>query len=306
MANAEGGTSAVRLAHFSDVHVSAAPLGWRPGDWLGRRLTGWVNSRLLLRGRRFRGADQVVAELTADLARRKPDHVVFTGDATTLGFGSELERAAKLMEVAVRDGRPGLAVPGNHDYYNRVAARSGDFERAFARWQWGEREDEQTYPFAQRVGHLWLVGVNSCSANFWSCDSSGEVDAGQLVRLRRLLGRLAPGPRVIVTHYPVCLATGLPERRWHGLRNAEEVVRVAAEGGVCLWLHGHRHGAYYVCDARAAPFPVVCAGSVTQRGYLGYGEYTIDGRHLSAVRRVFSAQTLRFEDRFAFEIELPG
>lgn len=306
MANPGGSAPAVRLAHFSDVHVTAPRLGWRAGDWLSRRLTGWMNSRLLGRRRRFRGADQVLGELTADLARRRPDHVIFTGDATTLGFESELARAAKVMEVTAHDGLPGMAVPGNHDYYNRAAARSGLFERMFAPWQWGEREDDQTYPFAQGVGRLWLVAVNSCTGNFWSWDASGAVDRAQLDRLRRLLARLGPGPRVIVTHYPVCLADGQPERRWHGLRNADAVVRVAADGGVCLWLHGHRHGGYYVCNAEAAPFPVVCAGSVTQRGSLGYGEYTIEGRHLSAVRRTFSPESLRFEDRYTFEVELPG
>jgi hypothetical protein len=104
----------------------------------------------------------------------------------------------------------------------------------------------------------------------------------------------------------VCLASGRPERKTHGLRNASEVVAIAARGGVCLWLHGHRHGGYYVSHSTLAPFPIICAGSVTQRNHGSYGEYTIEGRHLHGVRRAFSPATLGFEDRFSFELELPA
>ena len=36
-------------------------------------------------------------------------------------------------------------------------AATGLFERYFAAWQTGERVDGAPYPFAQRVGPLWLV-----------------------------------------------------------------------------------------------------------------------------------------------------
>src|SRR5208282_3175150 len=151
-------------------------------------------------------------------------------------------------------------------------------------WQEGERLDGRVYPFAQRVGPLWLAAVNSSVANRWPWDASGWVSADQLERLAVLLRRLSPGPRILVTHYPVCLASGRPERRSHGLRNVADLVRVAVEGGVCLWLHGHRHGAYYHERSAQAPFPVVCAGSGTQNRLWSYGQYTIEGMQLHAVR----------------------
>jgi 3',5'-cyclic AMP phosphodiesterase CpdA len=294
----------VRLAHFSDIHVTARPLGWRPGDYLTKRYPGWINFRWLGRRYRFRRAEDVLAAFQTDLARQRPDHVVFSGDATALGFETEFARAAALIGVDHPDTPSGMAVPGNHDYYTPAVEASGLFERYFAPWQNGERVDGAVYPFAQRIGHVWLIGVNSSTGNRWTWDASGGVDAGQLDRLGRLLKRLEGEPRILVTHYPVCLASGQPERRSHGLRNLADLLAVAGEGGVCLWLHGHRHNAYHLPKTERAPFPIVCAGSTTQSGLWSYGVYTIAGRHLQAVRRVFDLKEGGFREGESFDFEL--
>jgi 3',5'-cyclic AMP phosphodiesterase CpdA len=294
----------VRLAHFSDVHVTAKPLGWRRRDYFSKRFSGWLNIALLGRGHRFRLAADVLTALATDLRNRRPDRVVFSGDATSLGFEAECARAAALLGLDDPGRLPGLAVPGNHDYYTRGLASAGFFERYFAPWQIGERVDQATYPFAQRVGPVWLVAVNSSSGNFWMWDAAGRVDAAQLHRLERLLEELAPGPRILVTHYPICLASGRRERRSHGLRNLPELITVAARGGICLWLHGHRHGAYHLAQPPQAPFPVICAGSATQAGYWSYGEYTIAGGHCRVTRRVYSPRNRCFVDKEGFELEL--
>src|SRR5258708_16776323 len=129
----------VRLAHFSDIHVQAPQLGWKTADWFTKRATGWLNLRWLGRGRSFRQAEKVVAALMRDLRHRRPDRGIFSGDATSLGFEEEVAEAAALFGVARPDALPGLAVPGNHDYYTREAAASGSFECYFAPWQQGER-----------------------------------------------------------------------------------------------------------------------------------------------------------------------
>jgi 3',5'-cyclic AMP phosphodiesterase CpdA len=294
----------IRLAHLSDIHITAWPLGWQRGDWFTKRYPGWVNFRWLGRRFRFRHADEVLAALMADLRRRHFDHIVFSGDATALGFETEFQRAASLLGLTDSSILPGLAVPGNHDYYTRAVEASGLFERYFAPWQKGTRLDEAVYPFAQQIGPLWLVGVNSCTGNRWPWDAGGSVGADQLQRLERLLAHLAPGPRILVTHYPVALASGQPERRSHGLRNLPDLLRVAGQGGVSLWLHGHRHGPYYHVRTANASFPVVCAGSATQSGLWSYGDYTIEGRQFRAVRRVFDPTEHCFKDANPFELEM--
>jgi 3',5'-cyclic AMP phosphodiesterase CpdA len=295
----------VRLAHFSDVHVTAPRCVWRRGDWFNKRMSAWLNLRLMGRGRHFRHTDTVLAVLRDELRRRGPDRVLFSGDATALGFEEELARAAQLLGVEGPDALPGLAVPGNHDYCTFRDQRAGHFERLFAPWLAGERAGKDTYPFAQRVGPVWLVAVNSATANRWAWDASGAVGRAQLDRLRELLARLDGGPRVLVTHYPVWLADGRRERRHRALRDLDDLVAVAVRGGVGLWLHGHRHQAYHHPPLDFAPFPVVCAGSATHQGRWSYTEYEITGHHLRAVRRVFDEPRERFQDGETFELELP-
>lgn len=292
--------SLVRLVHLSDIHITAHPLGWQRRDWLSKRFTGWLNHRWLGRAARFRCADAVLTRFVEQLHEHPPERVIFSGDATALGFEAEFARAAALLDVGGPQALPGLAVPGNHDYYTRAVASAGLFEHYFAPWQAGERIDGARYPFAVRAGPVWLIGVNSCTGNLQPWDASGAVDAGQLDRLAKLLQQLNSGPRIIVTHYPVAVASGRPERRTHGLRNMQEVVDVAARGGVCLWLHGHRHGHYFLPDCRFAPFPMLCAGSATQRTLWSYNDYTTDGERFHVRRMVYVPDKARFVEREAF------
>jgi 3',5'-cyclic AMP phosphodiesterase CpdA len=296
-------SDSVRLAHVSDVHVQARS-AWRPRDWLSKRLTSWVNLRLLGRGKGFSHTERILEALRRDVRQRGIHHVLFSGDATALGFEEEMARAAELLGVGGQEGPPGLAVPGNHDYLTATAATGGHFERHFAPWLVGEREEGAVYPFAQRVGHAWVVAVNSSRARWWPTDASGRVGAEQLRRLEALLARLEGGPRILVTHYPVCRASGERERPSHGLHDLEELLFVAARGGVGLWLHGHRHDPYHHHSPPGAPFPVICAGSTTQRGRWSYGEYTLTGRRLEVLRRVYEEKSDGFMEGEAFAVDL--
>jgi 3',5'-cyclic AMP phosphodiesterase CpdA len=291
----------LRLAHISDVHITAPILGWRARDVFTKRLTSWIHLRWFGREKRFARADHVLGLLMGELQERHIDHVIFSGDATALGFEPEFRRAAELMRVD-SETIAGLAVPGNHDYLTRGAAGSGLFERTFAPWQNGIRIGTHRYPFAQRVGPIWLVGVNAATGNRIPWDATGDVGAPQRERLQRLLAMLDPGPRILVIHYPIRLSTGVDEKRHHGLRDLPEVLAIAQAGGVCLWLHGHRHQPYFFDKPEAAPFPAICAGSATECGIWSYNEYAVDGSLLKTVRRAFDARTQRFEVAQTFEV----
>ncbi len=78
----------------------------------------------------------------------------------------------------------------------------------------------------------------------------------------------------------------------------------AAECGVSLWLHGHRHHWYVLPAAENLPFPTICTGSSTQTKRWGYHDYTIDGHHLKAVRRVYDLASGAFVDAERFELAL--
>ena len=294
----------IRLVHLSDIHITVPSFRWFFEDWFNKRLPAWLNLRLLGRGRRFDNAERILRALMDELRRQPPDHIVFSGDATALGFEEEIERACALLGLRDSQPLPGIAVPGNHDYCTRRSA-AGLFERHFAAWQQGERVGAEVYPFAQRVGPLWLVAVNSSTPNRWPWDASGGVGHDQLDRLRELLRRLEGGPRILVTHYPVCLPSGKPEHRTHCLRDMADLAEVARAGGISLWLHGHRHDAYVHPQTAWTSFPVICAGSSTQNRHWSYGDYTITGRRLKGVRRVFDLQSGQFREAAAFELQLP-
>lgn len=286
----------IRLAHFSDIHITAPRLEWRRQDWFSKRLAAWLNLRCLGRGWRFRHSERILQVLAAELRRRPLDYVVFSGDATALGFESELRRATALLGIEPGDHLPGLAVPGNHDYVTPAVAASGLFERYFASWQQGLRLAGAPYPFAQALGPYWLIGVNSCTGNLWPWDARGGVGAEQLARLRLLLQQLPPGPRILVTHYPVYRAKGRRERPWHHLRDLKDLLAVACEGGICLWLHGHCHDAYYLDLRPQLPFPMVCAGSATQTGQGCYWECTLEGSRCHLLLRRFDPDRGGFYD----------
>ena len=297
-------TLMLRLVHFSDIHLTTRPLGWQAGDFFTKRLPGWINLRWLGREHRFCHGEEVLHALTAELKANPPDWMIFSGDATGLGFESELVRAIRLVGVNEQNGPPRLAVPGNHDYYTPDVAASGIFEKHFAAWQKGERVDGETYPFAQRVGPIWLIAVNSCKGNRWFWDATGQVDGPQLDRLRQLLSQLSPGPRILVTHYPVARPNGEPERPDHCLQNLSDVVRVAQEGGICLWLHGHQHIPYVLRDRAVVPFPTIGAGSLTQTGKWSYYEHTIEEASWRAQKRIYSPDSRSFKSEEAVELTL--
>src|SRR3954470_6676940 len=129
----------VRLAHFSDIHLTARPLGWRVRDAFNKRPTGWVNLAVLGRGAKFKHANDVTAALRREFVARGFDHLVFSGDASTLGFPSEMVEAARRLGVGDATQPKGIAVPGNHDVYVGRSARDHFFEDSFAPWQDGQR-----------------------------------------------------------------------------------------------------------------------------------------------------------------------
>ena len=286
----------VRLAHFSDIHISSKKLDWLFRDYFNKRLPGWINHRLLGRGYIFRNAERVLQSLFSELRQRPLDWLVFSGDATAMGFEAEIRRATELMNLDNGNILDGIAVPGNHDYHNAYAAKSGLFERYFAHWQKGERIGEEIYPFAQKVKGIWLIGINSSSGNRFPWDATGRAGKSQIERLEQLFHKLDDSPKVVVTHYPVCIANGGPESIFRLLRDLDEVVRVAEQAKVCLWLHGHRHRAYQLAEHKYASFPVICSGSATQNNKWSYGEYVLKDSTCEILRRAYDPDTGSFQD----------
>src|SRR4051794_8823885 len=76
--NATPPVPVVRLAHLSDIHITAPRLGWSRPDWFTKRLPGWINYRWLGRRRRFHLADEVLMMAIAEVRQRRPDQLIFS------------------------------------------------------------------------------------------------------------------------------------------------------------------------------------------------------------------------------------
>src|SRR5690348_7946412 len=98
----------IRLAHFSDIHVTAPACSWRLRDWLNKRMSAWINLHLLGRGKNFRHTERILLALKNELRQRHFQHLVFSGDATAMGFEEEMRRAAELLGIGNEEHLPGL------------------------------------------------------------------------------------------------------------------------------------------------------------------------------------------------------
>ena len=287
----------VKLLHFSDVHLTVPTLHWRTRDVLSKKAIGWVNIHWLGRGHRFRHARTVAAAMMADAVEAKHDGLIFTGDATKLAFEPEFEYAAKILRCGDTLLPPGVAIPGNHDYYTKRDVRSGKFERHFGPWLDGLRADEShRYPFARKFGHVWIIALNSSNPRRLNTTASATAGEDQLERLRMLCTKLDAGPRVIATHYPLRNGTGRVERRSHRLIDHRAALAAAAECGVGLWLHGHIHKPFTLPPSEEIPFPLICVGSATQTHRWSHNIYTLDGYGLTMQRRTWNHTAQKFDD----------
>jgi len=284
----------LRVIHLSDVHVRQRWGGWRPRDFFGKRTTGWLNLTLTHRGRAFRGAAALVGAIAERVQGLRPDLVVFSGDATALGFPGESQAVAKALGVGRPGGVAGIAVPGNHDHYTHSAVLVSGFETAFGPWMQGERVGEFPFPFARRTGDVWFIGVNSCVPNAIPWDARGSVGAAQLGRLDELLSRLDDCHRVLVTHYPYVTAEGLPEPPMRALRDREQLADVIRKHRVTVWLCGHRHRAYHIGPTDRLPFFQNCSGSATQTGLASFSELVIAHDELRIRQHVLSPSVGEF------------
>ncbi len=294
----------VRFAHLSDIHVTANS-SWTKRDIFSKRFTGWINLKLFGRGFRFRNTTEILVSLMKDIKSQLIDSMVFSGDATALGFEEEMAKAAALLELDKPDVLPGLAVPGNHDYQTASCAASNHFENHFSPWQKGLRIENHIYPFAKKVGNIWVIAVNSSTPNSLPWDARGCVGGEQLQRLKMLFDKLDNSRRILVTHYPVKIANGKRERKIRALRDLDSLLQIAARGKVSLWLHGHRHDQFYHPSSSDVPFPVLCAGSATQNGRWSYSRYSILNNHLAVECRVYNPDTELFNKSESFNLELP-
>ncbi len=301
--------STIRIAHLSDPHILDLT-GVRTSQLvLNKRITGWANLKLK-RGSHHK--PWVVEAMMDDLAARRVDHVVVTGDLTNLALEPEFERARAVLERMGYGPDEVSVVPGNHDLYTHGALRAQRFAKCFARYitsdldVGGARHPSGPFPFVRLRGPAAIIGLSTAVPRP-PIVASGWAGPSQLEALARLLEHPEVRARtpVILTHHPITNPRSALASALRGWPEADALRRVLGAVRESLALHGHlHHRVHEVIEAegggRIHRLGATSASLLHQHpdAMSGYNVYELSsGEGLSrASARVWSPSTRGFED----------
>lgn len=207
-----------------------------------KRSLGVVNA--LARRRAVHRPEVLRATLDALLAHR-PDHLVVTGDLSTVGSEAEMRAFRAILEEASLGPDRVTVIPGNHDAYVPAVVRAGTFERVFGAYCTDDRPPAacdaplRTWPRVRFRGPVALVACSSARPS-GPLLAFGSLGSGQRARLDAILAdpELAEHVRIVALHHPVQPGAG----HWHNrLTDAAAVRSLLGARGASLVLHGHLH-----------------------------------------------------------------
>jgi hypothetical protein len=225
----------LRALHIGDLHFWTFPLN--PLAYLGKRFLG-VGNLALRRARLFH--KDLAPTLVARAAELAPDRMLLSGDFSTTALPAEFAMAHDALSplVARGDGRA-LAVPGNHDRYDRRSIRARTMEATL-----GGLVPGGTFPWLVELGDgVVAAGIDPTVSN--GMGSHGRVPRAQVEELARRLAALpsAPSELWMVCHFPAEDPPGvLKHDRGIQLFDADILVDFLVSTGLPVrFLHGHHH-----------------------------------------------------------------
>jgi 3',5'-cyclic AMP phosphodiesterase CpdA len=232
-----------------------------------------------------------VPPLADAIGRAAPDLLAVSGDLTQRAKRAEFAAARQFLD-ALPFTR--LVVPGNHDVplYN-VFTR---FLAPFARYRQAITPDLAP---VYRDEEMIVVGVNTARSLTWG---EGRINVRQV---NGVLSQLASAPagviRIVVTHHPFDLPTGVAEGRLLG--RAKIAMEHLARAGADLFLAGHLHISHIGHTAERYRIAghsalVVQAGTVSTRSRgeePSFNVLRIDRPRIAVERMVWRAERGRFD-----------
>ncbi len=274
-----------KLAHLSDVHVSAV---WPTLSrmWRGKRMLGGAN---MIFRRRNELRTQYVPLITKHIESQQPDLVLLSGDISTTALHEEFALARGFLQGFI-DREQLVIIPGNHDVYTAGAMKEKRYESHFSDCH-GETLPDEMYPFTRLLGDdIAIIGLNSCVPTGLS-GSWGVLDPEQINRLPELLLKYSDRFRVVMIHHFLQDKHGTPGLPRRGLRNRHDFLRIIQSYGAELILHGHEHACYqYMIPGNNHPVRVMNPGPATRHTQYpnaqgGYQIYEIEGKELKRASR---------------------
>ncbi|MEM9071295.1 MAG: metallophosphoesterase [Myxococcota bacterium] len=287
----------MRLLHFSDVHVPSPIRGVPLRAIANRRLAGLLNYRLRRR-KRYLDAPRKLQELAETIHDLRVDVALCTGDYTIVGLEPELAFARRCVQPIVDAAPEFVTIFGNHDVY--MPDSLGVFEKHFGEFLKTDRPDlavDGVWPLVRFLGdHVAVVGINSARPKPDVVRSTGRVPEAQLAALPAVLDACEGRFVFLLTHYAPRLGDGRPDKRNHGLENADELLQATGKVRGAL-LFGHVHHQYDVSVPETA-MHLFNSGSTTMKGHEGFWLYEVgdevvatpgvyrDGRYVLLDRQV--------------------
>jgi 3',5'-cyclic AMP phosphodiesterase CpdA len=263
-----------RVLHLSDVHVDLplTQLPWR--EMINKRALGATNL-VLHRHQRFAQAREKLASLATFAREQGVDAIVCTGDYTALGTEPEIIAARAAIDALTRAAAIYVTVPGNHDLYMPDTVADTRFERHFGdllQSDWPQLCVDGAWPIVRLIGDdAAVIAVNSARPNPQPWRSSGRIPDAQIEALSRITGdaRLADRFVFVATHYAPRREDGTPDRKSHGLENADALLRACAGIARGALLHGHIHWRFHLQVPEMAA-RIFGSGSTTYAGREGF------------------------------------
>ncbi len=270
----------VRILHFSDIHVGALVRHMQWKKWFSKRAVGAIN---LLRGRAsyFDEVEEKMAAMVRFKEENDIDVVINTGDYTALGLEHELRVARELVDPMMHPPQRYLTVPGNHDIYVHEGNSHYRFAEQFCSVLQNDLPEYCRgghYPLVRLIGDdIAVVALNSAKPNPYPWRSDGHISTIQLEAFELLLQDVRIKERFIfvMTHYAPRLANGMPDKKLHGLHNADDFLRCCSPIKKGAILFGHIHRTYKV-EVPEVDIPLYCAGSATMEGHEGAWVYEVE------------------------------
>lgn len=236
-----------RIIHFADSHEEAAfPHG------LDKRVLGYCNSHFK---RRFQHKQDLLDQAVARIIAEQPDAVLFTGDAVSTAEPAEFAAALPHFLPLIQAGIPLYCTAGNHDVYVKNKKCRTAMEAFYA----ALNQQDVDQPRCVRIGtgndavRLLLLPESRPTLPWLSCGYLSDESVALAVRETE---KNDVAPLILAGHFPVRECT------WRrGLRNAEKLRQLLAEGKIAYSLCGHVH-------KPAEEGREVIAGSVTRFGIM--------------------------------------
>jgi 3',5'-cyclic AMP phosphodiesterase CpdA len=254
------------LAQIGDPHIAPLP---RPaaGELLSKRLLGYLSWSVR---RKHVHTPEVLAALSADVVRARPDHIAVVGDLTNIALAAEFPLALAWLRT-LGEPRDVSVVPGNHDAY--VSLPFASTVGAWDGYVCGDAVHEGTsgatngtrFPWLRARDNVAIVGVSTAIATAPFL-ATGTIGGQQLERLRAMLRELGERRlfRAIVIHHPPLDALTKWRKR---LTDSAELAEVIADTGAELILHGHTHKATVAwMRGHLGSVPVVATTSASANG----------------------------------------